>query len=183
MWPKCGQGSQATTSARSSADCQGEVDNPDEASSSRSQRAMRTASAAARLARDAPSVGPRWRPPLAVAIVTYLVTQSLPLTFCFSGVADAQVTLNRARVTGSLRLCWGVDGCSRCRQRRNGLTLLFRLNTWAQVPLSPGQAGGPPVGPGARLPSRFSGRSSDRRRMTSRVTSCVWRGSTKIATS
>jgi hypothetical protein len=33
--PKCGQGSQVTVSARSSADCQGEADGPDEASSSR----------------------------------------------------------------------------------------------------------------------------------------------------
>ena len=75
VWPKCGQGSQATTSARSSADCQGEADNPDEASSSRSQVQTRTASAAASLAWDRPSVGVRWRPPSAVAIVTHFVTQ------------------------------------------------------------------------------------------------------------
>jgi hypothetical protein len=46
------------------------------ASSSRSQVQTRTASAAARLAWDRPSVDVRWRPPLSVAIVTHLVTQS-----------------------------------------------------------------------------------------------------------
>jgi hypothetical protein len=47
------------------------------ASSSRSQVAVRTASAAARLTWDQSSVSVRWRPPLAMAIVTHLVTQSL----------------------------------------------------------------------------------------------------------
>ena len=45
------------------------------ASSSRSQVQTRTASAAASLAWDRPSVGVRWRPPLSVAIVTHFVTQ------------------------------------------------------------------------------------------------------------
>ena len=49
----------------------------DEASSSRSQRAMRTASAAACLAWEAPSAGVRWRPLLSVVIVTHFVTQFL----------------------------------------------------------------------------------------------------------
>jgi hypothetical protein len=48
---------------------------------------------AARLNWNMPSVSVRWRPPLAVAIVTHLVTQSLPLTFCSrelcSGVRQA----------------------------------------------------------------------------------------------
>jgi hypothetical protein len=30
-----------------------------------------------------PSVGIRWRPPLAGAFITHLVSQSLPPTFCF----------------------------------------------------------------------------------------------------
>jgi hypothetical protein len=47
------------------------------ASSSRSQVQTRTASAAVRLAWDRPSVGVRWRPPLAVVIVTHLVTRPL----------------------------------------------------------------------------------------------------------
>jgi hypothetical protein len=47
------------------------------ASSSRSQVLTGTASAAARLAWDRPSVDVRWRPPSAVAIVTHLVTRSL----------------------------------------------------------------------------------------------------------
>ncbi len=45
------------------------------ASSSRSQVQTRTASAAARLAWDRPSVGVRWRPPLAVAIVTWSLSR------------------------------------------------------------------------------------------------------------
>jgi hypothetical protein len=48
------------------------------ASSSRSQVHARTASAAVRLTWERPSVGVHWRPPLAVVIVTHLVTQSLP---------------------------------------------------------------------------------------------------------
>jgi hypothetical protein len=47
------------------------------ASLSRSQVPAQTASAAARLAWDTPSVDVRWRPPLAVAIVTHFVTQPL----------------------------------------------------------------------------------------------------------
>jgi hypothetical protein len=47
------------------------------ASSSRSQVQTQTASAAARLAWDRPSVDVRWRPPSAVAIVTHFVTQFL----------------------------------------------------------------------------------------------------------
>jgi len=47
------------------------------ASSSRSQVNTRTASAVARLAWDRPSGGVRWRPPLAVVIVTHLVTRPL----------------------------------------------------------------------------------------------------------
>ena len=47
------------------------------ASSSRSQRAMRTARAAACLTWEALSVGVRWRPLLSVVIVTHLVTRSL----------------------------------------------------------------------------------------------------------
>jgi hypothetical protein len=43
------------------------------ASSSRSQVQTRTASTAAFLAWDGPSVGVRWRPPLSVAIVTHFV--------------------------------------------------------------------------------------------------------------
>ena len=46
------------------------------ASSSRSQVLPGPTSAAAHLAWDGPSVDVRWRPPLAVAIVTHLVTQS-----------------------------------------------------------------------------------------------------------
>ena len=46
------------------------------ASSSRSQVPTRTANAVARAACGGPSVRVRWRPPLAVAIVTHLVTQS-----------------------------------------------------------------------------------------------------------
>jgi len=46
------------------------------ASSSRSQVQTRTASAAARLTWDRPSVSAPWRPPLSVAIVTHLVTRS-----------------------------------------------------------------------------------------------------------
>jgi len=45
------------------------------ASSSRSQVQTRTASTAASLAWDRPSVGVRWRPPLAVAVVTHFVTR------------------------------------------------------------------------------------------------------------
>ena len=44
---------------------------------SRSQRAMRAARAAACLTWHASSVNVRWCPPLSVAIVTHLVTQSL----------------------------------------------------------------------------------------------------------
>jgi hypothetical protein len=47
------------------------------ASSSRSQVASLSASAAARLAWDRPSVDVRWRPPLSVAIVTHFVTRWL----------------------------------------------------------------------------------------------------------
>jgi len=47
------------------------------ASSSRSQVQTQTASAVARLAWDRPSGGVRWRPPLAVVIVTHLVTRPL----------------------------------------------------------------------------------------------------------
>jgi hypothetical protein len=47
------------------------------ASSSRSQVQTQTASAAARLAWDIPSVDVRWRPLLVMAIVTYFVTQFL----------------------------------------------------------------------------------------------------------
>ena len=47
------------------------------ASSSRSQVAVRAASAVARVACGRPSVGVRWRPPLSVAIVTQFVTRSL----------------------------------------------------------------------------------------------------------
>ena len=62
------------------------------ASSSRSQLAVRTASAAAYLTWERPYVSVRWRPPLSVAIVTHLVTQSLgksatelgTATFCHS---------------------------------------------------------------------------------------------------
>ena len=50
------------------------------ASSSRSQVPARTASAAACLTWEAPSVGVRWRPSLPVAIVTHLVTQLRSLT-------------------------------------------------------------------------------------------------------
>jgi hypothetical protein len=46
------------------------------ASSSRSQRAMRAAKAAACLAWEATSVDVRWRPLLSVVIVTHLVTRS-----------------------------------------------------------------------------------------------------------
>ncbi len=45
------------------------------ASSSRSQLAVRAASAAACLTWERPSFSVRWRPPLLVAIVTHLVTQ------------------------------------------------------------------------------------------------------------
>ena len=45
------------------------------ASSSRSQVEARTASAEARVACGGPSVDARWRPPLAVAIVTHFVTR------------------------------------------------------------------------------------------------------------
>src|SRR5262249_6807771 len=38
-----------------------------------------------------------------------------PPTFRFSGVADAQVSLEHARLTGCLRLRWRVDDCRRCR--------------------------------------------------------------------
>jgi hypothetical protein len=48
------------------------------ASSSRSQVRARTASAAVRLTCERPSVGVHWRPPLAMVIVTHLVTRSLP---------------------------------------------------------------------------------------------------------
>jgi hypothetical protein len=54
-----------------------------------------TASAATRLAGDRPSVDVRWRPSLAVTIVT----ESLPPTFCFSGV----------RMTVQDRPCWSID--------------------------------------------------------------------------
>ena len=47
------------------------------ASSSRSQVAVRTTSAASCLTCEPSSVHVRWRPPLSVAIVTQLVTQSL----------------------------------------------------------------------------------------------------------
>jgi hypothetical protein len=47
------------------------------ASSSRSQVQTQTASAVARLAWDRPSGGVRWRPSLAVVIVTHLVTRPL----------------------------------------------------------------------------------------------------------
>jgi hypothetical protein len=47
------------------------------ASSSRSQVTARAASAAACLTWERPSVDVRWRPPLAAAIVTHLVTRSL----------------------------------------------------------------------------------------------------------
>ena len=46
------------------------------ASSSRSQVQTRTASAAASLAWERPSLGVRWRPPLTVAIVIHVVTES-----------------------------------------------------------------------------------------------------------
>jgi hypothetical protein len=46
------------------------------ASSSRSQVAARLTSAAAFVTCDRPSVGVRWRPRLAVAIVTHFATQS-----------------------------------------------------------------------------------------------------------
>ena len=47
------------------------------ASSSRSQVAVGSASAPACLTWEVPSVNVRWRPLLAMAIVTHLVTQSL----------------------------------------------------------------------------------------------------------
>jgi len=45
--------------------------------SSRSQVAARAASAVACLTCERPSVSVRWRPPLAVAILTHFVTRSL----------------------------------------------------------------------------------------------------------
>jgi hypothetical protein len=47
------------------------------ASSSRTQVPVRTTSAVAGVACDGPCVDVRWRPPLAVAVVTHFVTQSL----------------------------------------------------------------------------------------------------------
>lgn len=47
------------------------------ASSSRSQIAMRTASAGESLTWEAPSVGIRWSPPLSVAIISHLITRLL----------------------------------------------------------------------------------------------------------
>ena len=38
-----------------------------------------------------------------------------PLTFCFSGVADAQLATDSSRVAGCSRLPLAVDGCRRCR--------------------------------------------------------------------
>ena len=52
----------------------------DLASSSRSQVAIRTACVAARLTWEAPSVNVRWRPSLAMAIVTHLVTRPVSVT-------------------------------------------------------------------------------------------------------
>ena len=82
------------------------------ASSSRSQVQTRTASAAARLAWDRPSVGVRWRPPLAVAIVTHLVTQSFlrAQTACWLGTLGLRMT---RRLTPSglrcLRSAWAFQ--------------------------------------------------------------------------
>jgi len=101
------------------------------ASSSRSQVAARTASAAAHLAWDRPSVDVRWRPLLAVAIVTHFVTQSFsrrgrPLGRArsarwhdrpFSGVADAQLRLDVLGIRSCLRLRQGAGDCRRCRRR------------------------------------------------------------------
>jgi len=74
------------------------------ASSSRSQVLAGTASAAARLAWDRPSVDVRWRPLLAVAIVTHLVTQSFvrARATCWpSALALCITSVSRALLAGS----------------------------------------------------------------------------------
>jgi hypothetical protein len=45
----------------------------------------------------------------------YLQRRMCPLTFCFSGVADAQLRLDVLVVRGCLGLGQGADGCRRCR--------------------------------------------------------------------
>jgi len=55
--------------------CSGRPDLIPAASSSRSQVTAWTASAAACLAWEAPSIDVRWRPPLVIAIVTHLATR------------------------------------------------------------------------------------------------------------
>ena len=77
------------------------------ASSSRSQRAMRTARAAAYLTWEAPSVGVRWRPLLSVVIVTHLVTRSLT-----SGDVIPDRTTTWMQATGTYD---GVKGTSASR--------------------------------------------------------------------
>jgi hypothetical protein len=68
--------SMTASAVRELAGYHGQISAVQAASSSRSQVAARAASAAARVAWERPSVDVRWRPPLAVAIVTHFVTQS-----------------------------------------------------------------------------------------------------------
>ena len=68
------------------------------ASSSRSQVAARATSAATRVACGRLSVGVRWRPPLAVAIVTHFVTQS----WCVRGRLLAWTVTVTATMAGRL---------------------------------------------------------------------------------
>ncbi len=87
------------------------------ASSSRSQVAVLTASAAARLTWDRSSVSVRWRPLLAVAIVTHLVTR-LRAGFGFTNwMQTTGAPEDRSTSAGSqrcLRSCMRAVVCPRC---------------------------------------------------------------------
>ena len=87
------------------------------ASSSRSQVAIRTASAAARLTWERPSANVRGRPPVAVAVVTHLDTQSLtrPWSLALQRPPVAACVWKRAKPALSARN--SIACCSRSRVR------------------------------------------------------------------
>jgi hypothetical protein len=65
----------------------------------------------------------------------YLQRRMCPLTFCFSGVTDAQFRSQRARVLSCLRLRQGADGCRRCR---HGCRQRYRAEPTSTLPAAVG---------------------------------------------